>query len=154
VASSYWNMKERTTQVFIDGWYCTNDVCTFNTSGYYEYQGRIDDILKISGQWVSPAEIEDEVLKNKAVSEAAIVGVPNEDGLIRLALFIVVPGLSGPTEQFKKDLTSSLKANLSIYKCPRRIYFLDEMPLTATGKLQRFVLRDIAESRQVGTVIK
>ena len=154
VASSYWNMKERTIEVFKDGWYCTNDMCTFNTSGYYEYQGRVDDILKISGQWVSPAEIEGEVLKNKAVSDAAIVGVPNEDGLIRLALFIVVPGLSGPTEQFEKELTSLLKANLSIYKCPRRIYFLDEMPLTATGKLQRFVLRDIAESRQVGAVIK
>ena len=147
VASGYWKMKERTMEVFKEGWYCTNDMFVCNASGYYEYQGRIDDILKISGQWVSPAEIEEQVLKIKEISEAAVVGVLNDDGLIRLALFIVAPELTGPTEQFEMQLTSFLKANLSIYKCPRRIYFLEEMPLTATGKLQRFVLRNIAESR-------
>ncbi len=153
VASGYWNMKQRTSEVFKEGWYCTNDMFTFDDSGYYEYQGRVDDILKISGQWVSPAEIEEQVLKNKAVSEAAVVGVPNEDGLIRLALFIVVPELTNSAEEFEKELTAALKANLSVYKCPRRIYFLDEMPLTATGKLQRFVLRNLAESREVGATI-
>jgi len=146
-------MKQRTSEVFKEGWYCTNDMFTFDDSGYYEYQGRVDDILKVSGQWVSPAEIEEQVLKNKAVSEAAVVGVPNEDGLIRLALFIVVPELTNSAEEFEKELTAALKANLSVYKCPRRIYFLDEMPLTATGKLQRFVLRNLAESREVGATI-
>ena len=127
---------------------------TFDDLGYYEYQGRIDDILKISGQWVSPAEIESEVLKNKAVTEAAIVGVPNEDGLIRLALFIVAPELAVSKEDFERQLIASLRANLSIYKCPRRIYYLDEMPLTATGKLQRFVLRDKAESSQKAAILE
>ncbi|MEE2999527.1 MAG: benzoate-CoA ligase family protein [Pseudomonadota bacterium] len=154
VASGYWNMKKRTREVFKDGWYCTNDMFMFDDLGYYEYQGRIDDILKISGQWVSPAEIEAEVLKNKAVTEAAIVGVPNEDGLIRLALFIVTPKLAVPKEDFEKQLIASLRANLSIYKCPRSIYYLDEMPLTATGKLQRFVLRDKAESSQKAKILE
>ena len=149
VASGYWRMKERTMEVFKEGWYCTNDMFVFNSSGYYEYQGRIDDILKISGQWVSPAEIEEQVLKNQKISEAAVVGVPNEDGLIRLALFIVAPELTGSRKKFETQLILSLKANLSIYKCPRRVYFLEEMPLTATGKLQRFVLRNIAERRQM-----
>ena len=94
---------------------------------------------------MSPVEIEEEVLKHKAISEAAIVGIPNDDGLVRLALFIVVPELEGSKKLFEKELIKSLKANLSIYKCPRKIYFLDEMPLTATGKLQRFVLRDLVE---------
>jgi benzoate-CoA ligase len=145
VASGYWNMEKATKAVFKDGWYCTNDIFTFDTSGNYEYQGRIDDILKISGQWVSPIEIEKEVLKNKLISEAAVVGVPNQDGLVRLALFIVVPDLVGSTEMFEAELIGSLKANLSIYKCPRKIYFLEEMPVTATGKLQRFILRDRAK---------
>ena len=146
VASGYWNMEEATNEVFKDGWYCTNDMFTFDAYGHFEYHGRIDDILKISGQWVSPIEIEEEVLKNKLISEAAIVGVPNQDGLIRLALFIVVPELTESKETFEKELIGSLKTNLSIYKCPRKIYFLEEMPLTATGKLQRFVLRDLVKS--------
>ena len=145
IASGYWNMEQATSEVFKDGWYCTNDIFKFDTLGCFEYQGRIDDILKISGQWVSPVEIEEEVLKHKAISEAAIVGIPNDDGLVRLALFIVVPELEGSKKLFEKELIKSLKANLSIYKCPRQIYFLDEMPLTATGKLQRFVLRDLVE---------
>ena len=148
VASGYWNLKKKTREVFKDGWYCTNDMFTFDADGYYEYQGRADDMLKISGQWVSPAEIEEQVLKNKTVSEAAVVGVPNEDGLVRLALFLVAPEAKGATEDLEKELVDFLTANLSIYKCPRRMYFLDEMPLTATGKLQRFALRQMAENQQ------
>ena len=146
VAIGYWNMEQRTSKVFKDGWYCTNDMFTFDSEGYYEYQGRADDMLKISGQWVSPAEIEEQVLKHKDVYEAAVVGVPNEDGLIRLALFIVATKLADSTNKLEKEITEMLIQNLSIYKCPRRIHFLDEMPLTATGKLQRFVLRKMAEA--------
>ena len=139
-------MKKKTREVFKDGWYCTNDMFTFDEEGWYEYQGRADDMLKISGQWVSPSEIEDQVLKNDAVQEAAVVGVPNEDGLVRLALFMVAPDISGSTDALEQELTDSLTANLSIYKCPRRMFFVDEMPLTATGKLQRFALRQMAEN--------
>lgn len=147
VATGYWNMNKKTREVFKDGWYCTNDMFTFDEEGWYEYQGRSDDMLKISGQWVSPAEIEEQVLKNKAVSEAAVVGVPNEDGLVRLALFLVAPNIEGRTEQLEQEITESLTATLSIYKCPRRMYFIDEMPLTATGKLQRFALRQMIENQ-------
>lgn len=146
VASGYWNMKKKTREVFKDGWYCTNDMFTFDADGYYEYQGRADDMLKISGQWVSPAEIEEQVLGHKAVYEAAVVGVPNKDGLVRLALFIVAAELIKTTELVEQEITKILVANLSIYKCPRQIIFIDEMPLTATGKLQRFILRKMAEN--------
>jgi len=151
VASGYWNMEQKTHEVFKDGWYCTNDMFTFDADGYYEYQGRADDMLKISGQWVSPAEIEEQVLKNTAVSEAAVVGVPNEDGLVRLVLFLVASQPDDATAELEEELTGSLKSNLSIYKCPRRMYFLDEMPLTATGKLQRFALRQMVESQMAST---
>jgi len=150
LAQGYWNLDERSGAVFKDGWYCTNDMFCIDDAGFYEYQGRADDMLKISGQWVSPNEIEERVLANPLVDEAAVVGVPNEDGLIRLALFMVVPDAGADTAQFEKALQDDLNQNLSIYKCPRRLFYLDEMPLTATGKLQRFALRDIAINSDAG----
>ena len=90
------------------------------------------------------AEIEERVLANPRIDEAAVVGVPNEDGLIRLALFMVAPDVGADTAAFEKELRDELTQNLSIYKCPRRLFYLDEMPMTATGKLQRFALRDMA----------
>lgn len=143
VARGYWNLDARTEAVFQDGWYCTNDMFSVDADGFHEYQGRTDDMLKISGQWVSPNEIEEHVLANPKVSEAAVVGVANEDGLIRLALFMVAPEVGAEREEFEKALQDDLTAKLSIYKCPRRMYYVDAMPLTATGKLQRFALRDM-----------
>ena len=154
VAIGYWNMEQLTSKVFKEGWYCTNDMFAFDSDGYYEYQGRADDMLKISGQWVSPTEIEELVLKHKEVYEAAVVGVPNEDGLIRLVLFLVAAELADSNKKLEKEITEMLIGNLSIYKCPRRIYFLDEMPLTATGKLQRFVLRQMAEVKESSAAIQ
>ncbi|NQV56150.1 MAG: benzoate-CoA ligase family protein [Rhodospirillales bacterium] len=144
VAREYWNLDERSREVFQDGWYCTNDMFTRDANGWYEYHGRADDMLKISGQWVSPVEIEEHVLAYPGVSEAAVVGVPNEDGLIRLALFLVAPDIGDDLETFEKELRNKLVEELSIYKCPRRMYYVDAMPLTATGKLRRFALRDMA----------
>ncbi len=143
VALGYWNMEERTRAIFQDGWYCTNDIFTFDARGAYEYQGRADDMLKISGQWVSPAEIEEHVLRHPQVSEAAVVGIPNDDGLVRLALFLVAPRVSDKPS-FEAELQAQLIAALSIYKCPRRTFYVDSMPMTATGKLQRYALRQIA----------
>lgn len=146
VASGYWNLPERSRAVFQDGWYCTGDMFTVDADGWYEYQGRGDDMLKISGQWVSPSEIEEFVLKHPKVREAAVVGVPNADGLVRLALFLVAPDVAENREAFEQELQEQLIASLSIYKCPRRMYYVDAMPLTATGKLQRHALRQIALS--------
>ena len=148
VANGYWNLDAQTERVFKDRWYCTNDMFTFDADGFYEYQGRADDMLKISGQWVSPAEIEEHVLKHPKVSEAAVVGVPNDEGLVRLALFMVAPQISvqpvPERQMFEKELQDTLVASLSIYKCPRRVFYVDSMPVTATGKLQRYALRQIA----------
>jgi len=142
VAGGYWNLEERTEAVFKDGWYCTNDMFTVDEDGMYEHQGRADDMLKISGQWVSPTEIEEQVMLNPKVSEAAVVGIPNEDGLVRLALFLVAPDVTDDKDAFEKGLQDALIEKLSIYKCPRQIHYVDAMPLTATGKLQRFALRN------------
>lgn len=148
VAQGYWNLDDRTRAVFKSGWYCTSDVFIRDREGFYEYHGRGDDMLKISGQWVAPGEIETEVLKNPRVAEAAVVGVPNEDGLIRLALFMVGPDGASARSAVEQELTDHLTSTLSIYKCPRRMYFVDAMPQTATGKIQRFALRKLAEEHE------
>ena len=143
LASGYWNMEERTKAVFREDWYCTNDMFSVDEDGMYEHQGRADDMLKISGQWVSPSEIEEKVQQHPKVLEAAVVGIPNEDGLMRLALFVVAPEVGDNRKIFEKELKNSIIDHLSIYKCPRQIYYLDTMPLTATGKLKRFALRNL-----------
>jgi len=143
LAFGYQNMQEQSEKVFKQGWYCTNDMFKIDEEGMYEHQGRADDMLKISGQWVSPTEIEETVCLHAKVSEAGVVGVPDNDGLVRLALFIVAPNVGNDREIFEKELTALILTKLSIYKCPRAIYYLDAMPLTPTGKLKRFALREL-----------
>ena len=144
LADGYWRQEEKTKASFIDGWYCTGDVFIVDEDGNYYYQGRADDMLKISGQWVSPGEIEDHVLANPKVSEAAVIGVKNAEGFTRLALCLVPRDRKADVDVVQRELTKILTAKLSIYKCPRRFVFLNEMPHTASGKLQRFKLRQIA----------
>jgi len=144
LASGYWKQQEMTEAVFRDGWYCTGDVFICDADGHYFYQGRDDDMLKISGQWVSPAEIDEYVLRNPKVVEAATVGIKNEQGLVRLALCLVPERPDVDREALQAEITECLTDNLSVYKCPRRFVYLDEMPKTATGKIQRFKLRQYA----------
>ena len=149
LASGYWNQKEMTEAVFQDGWYCTGDVFICDADGHYFYQGRDDDMLKISGQWVSPAEIDEFVLRNPKVVEAATVGIKNEQDLVRLALCLVPERPDVDREALQAEITECLTNNLSVYKCPRRFVYLDEMPKTVTGKIQRFKLRQYAAD-QIG----
>jgi len=144
LAAGYWRQEDISRAAFVDGWYRTGDVFFFDQDGYYYYQGRSDDMLKISGQWVSPREIEDCVLGSPDVSEAAVVGVQNAEGFTRLALCLIPTDRNIDTSALQRQLSRILAAKLSIYKCPRRFVFLDEMPHTPSGKLQRYKLRQIA----------
>ncbi len=148
LADGYWRQDEKTGAAFKDGWYCTGDVFTRDAEGWYYHQGRTDDMLKISGQWVSPSEIEAQVLADPRITDAAVVGSPDRDGLVRLALFVVAPGADPGS--LEGEIQEALLANLSVYKCPRRIYFIEELPRTASGKVQRFMLRDMAGDLAVG----
>ncbi|MCW8835977.1 MAG: benzoate-CoA ligase family protein [Rhodospirillales bacterium] len=144
IAKGYWNNDEKTGEVFVDGWYCTRDMFAMDEDGYFHHQGRSDDMLKISGQWVSPSEIEEEVMLHPGVADAAVVGVPNSDGLIRLSLFMVPSDRDADQTALAAEVQEHLTATLSIYKCPRRVFPLDELPRTVTGKVQRFLLRQLA----------
>lgn len=97
-------------------------------------------MLKVSGQWVSPAEIEECVLTVPRVAEAAVVGSENEDGLTRATLFVVA-GNGVDTGILADSIRETLTSRLSVYKCPRNIHFLDAIPRTSTGKVQRYKLR-------------
>lgn len=147
LAAGYWRRSDDTSAAFEAGWYCTGDVFRRDAEGRFRHQGRADDMLKVSGQWVSPAEIEDIVLKHPEVAEAAVVGVEDSGGLIHLALCLAPSDPAVDRENLERELTRALRAELSIYKCPRRFVYLAELPRTATGKTQRFKLRAIAAER-------
>jgi benzoate-CoA ligase len=139
LASGYWRQPERTAAAFRDGWFRTGDVFVIGRDGWWRHQGRGDDLLKISGQWVSPSEIEECAASVPGVAEAVVVGMPDRDGLVRLAMFLVCP--EGGSEALKRTVQDKLLATLSRYKCPRNIVFVDVVPRTATGKVRRFRLR-------------
>lgn len=138
----YWNLPDTTAKALRDGWYYPGDMFSFDADGFWYHNGRADDMLKISGQWVSPAEIEGCAATVPGVAEAIVVAEPNADGLTRLALFIVPKDEWVNRRKLEEELTTTLRNTLSIYKCPRTIRFLDELPRTATGKVQKYRLRE------------
>ncbi len=150
----YWRQPERTAAAFRDGWFRTGDTFSVDTDGWWHYHGRSDDLLKISGQWVSPGEVEECAVQVPGILEAAAVGVENGDGLVRIALYLVPDGSTavGETQsELEVRVRRRLQSTLSIYKCPRAIRFIDALPRTATGKVQRYVLRQLAEREKAET---
>lgn len=148
----YWNQPEKTEAAFDGKWYRTGDMFTFDADGWWYHHGRGDEMLKISGQWVSPNEIEETALQMPELADAAVVGVPNAEGLVRTHMFVVTKGRAKPGQELEEDIGVWLRARLSIYKCPRAIRFVDEIPRTPTGKIQRFKLVERIKGEQKATV--
>ena len=148
-ASCYWNNTEKTQSTFVGEWVKTGDRFRQTADGDYVYCGRSDEMLKVSGIWVSPAEVESALVAHDAVLEAAVVGVADENDLIKPKAFVVLkPGIVSKP-QLEPDLKEFLKGRLAPYKCPRWIEFIDELPKTPTGKVRRNILRlDAAAARQ------
>ncbi|MBO0778540.1 MAG: benzoate-CoA ligase family protein, partial [Ktedonobacteraceae bacterium] len=109
--------------------------------GYFWYCGRADDMLRVGGQWVSPAEVEGALIEHPAVLEAAIVGVADQDDLIKPKAYVVLQSGQQPTDALAEELKAFVKAQLASFKAPRWVEFVSDLPKTATGKIQRFVLR-------------
>jgi benzoate-CoA ligase len=145
-AAYYWNNRERCRTTFMGPWTRTGDKYFEDEDGYYVYCGRSDDMMKVSGMYVSPAEVEAALIAHEDVLEAAVVGAPDDDGLIKPKAYVVVkPGIAAD-ENFARTLDGHSRNMLAPFKCPRWFFFLDELPKTATGKIQRFKLR--AQSQQ------
>jgi benzoate-CoA ligase len=141
----YWQQPDKTQSAFRDGWFRTGDVFVIDGDSWWYYQGRADDLLKISGQWVSPGEIEECASSVPGVADAVVVGAQDEDGLVRLNMFLVASAVGD--EHLKHRVQDKLLGTLSRYKCPRQIVFVDSIPRTATGKARRFKLRQWASAR-------
>jgi benzoate-CoA ligase len=140
-AAYYWNNRERCRATFMGEWTRTGDKYFEDEDGYYVYCGRSDDMLKVSGMYVSPAEVEAALIAHDNVLEAAVVGAPDENGLVRPKAFVVPkPGIRAD-EALARALQDHARALLAPFKCPRWYAFIDDLPKTATGKIQRFKLR-------------
>jgi len=139
----YWKQPDLTERALRNGWYFPGDMFHFDADGRWFHMGRADDMLKVSGQWVSPTEIEACALTVPDVLDAAVVGFPNEDELTRIALFVIPRNLDTDQAALSESLLATFKSTLSIYKCPRTIRFVAELPRTATGKTQRYRLREM-----------
>ena len=140
-AACYWNNREKTLATFVGAWTRAGDKYSVDKDGYYTYAGRSDDMLKVSGIYVSPFEVEAALATHPAVLEAAVVGEPDEEQLIKPKAYVVTkPGVPG-TPALAEELKVHVKSRLALYKYPRWVEFLPELPKTATGKIQRFKLR-------------
>ena len=137
----YWNKHEKTKDVINGHWIHTGDKYYEDVDGYFWYCGRSDDMLKVGGQWVSPVEVEGALISHAAVLEAAVVGDLDADELVKPKAYVVLNQGYEPSESMADDLKSFVKNKLAPFKYPRWIEFVDELPKTATGKIQRFKLR-------------
>ena len=138
----YWQIPDLTALVKQDGWVLTGDKFTRDADGYFHYSGRSDDMMKVSGMWVSPGEVENALLGHAAVAECAVVGRADALGLVRPVAFIVLrAGIVNPAGGLDSEINGWLRTRLPGFKCPHEFRFVSELPKTATGKIQRFLLR-------------
>ena len=144
-AMMYWGNRQKTRETFQGGWTKSGDKYIRNADGSYTYAGRSDDMLKVSGVYVSPFEVEATLVQHPAVLEAAVIGVQDAEGLTKTKAFVV---LKSGGEVTDAELKAFVKDKLAPYKYPRQIEFLGELPKTATGKIQRYKLRELEKARQ------
>src|ERR1700686_2044313 len=142
IAAYYWNKHEKTKDTMNGHWIHTGDKYYQDEEGFYWYGGRSDDMLKVSGQWVSPVEVEAALISHPAVLECAVVGDMDADKLIKPRAYVVLNTGYEASPALADELKAFVKQQLAAFKYPRWIYFVVELPKTATGKIQRFKLRE------------
>jgi 3-hydroxybenzoate/4-hydroxybenzoate---CoA ligase len=139
-ASGYANLPRESAEQFRDGWFCTRDLFMRDAAGYYIHHGRSDELVKIAGQWVQPGELEQAVALEPTIAEAACVPLADADGLERLALFVAATGDAG---EALRAASAACERALPLHKRPKWLRAVAELPRTATGKVQRYKLREI-----------
>ena len=146
IAAQYWNKHEKTKDTINGHWIHTGDKYYQDEDGYFWYAGRSDDMLKVSGQWVSPVEVEAALIAHPAVLESAVVGAMDADKLLKPKAYVVLNQGYEASDELANELKVFVKKRLAPFKYPRWVEFVAELPKTATGKIQRFKLR--AETRE------
>jgi len=140
-ALCYWNNVSKSRSTFRGEWMHTGDKYTQTEDGYYVYAGRSDDMIKAGGIYVSPMEVESVLISHPDVLEVAVVANQDVEGLVKPKAFIVLKSGRQASTTLADEIKAFVKERLASYKCPRWIEFMDDLPKTATGKLQRFKLR-------------
>jgi benzoate-CoA ligase family protein len=144
IASGYWNKHEQTKATFSGQWINTHDKFLVDEDGYFWYAGRTDDMMKVSGQAVWPADVEGILQGHPAVLESGVVGTADKDGLIKPVAYVVLKDRYKPSPELARELQDFVKKTTAPYKYPRAVVFVDNLPKTATGKIQRYKLRRLA----------
>ena len=139
--AGYWNQHEKTKATLYGPWIVTGDKYRQDEDGYFWYCGRSDDMLKVGGIWVSPVEVEAAIVRHPSVLEAAVVGREDADGLVKPAAFVVLKEPGAGSDALAEELQAFVKDRIAPYKYPRWVEFVPDLPKTATGKTQRFKLR-------------
>src|SRR5450759_3559417 len=141
--SLYWAQHEKSKRSVLGEWFFTGDRYRMDEGGYYWYEGRSDDMIKVSGLWVSPIEIESVLLEHPAVAESAVVGI-DVDGFTKIKAFVIIKGAAALDDSLVAELQEHCKSRLQRFQYPHLIDFVPELPKTATGKIQRYKLREPA----------
>jgi benzoate-CoA ligase len=139
----FWNQHDKTKATIEGEWIRTGDQFSQDADGYYWYAGRSDDMLKVGGIWVSPVEVENVLVEHPSVLECAITGRTDADGLVKPAAFVVLRAAADATDGLARELQQFVRGRAADYKRPRWVCFVPELPKTATGKIQRFKLRQV-----------
>lgn len=141
----YWANRDKSRATFLGDWLRSGDKYVVDADGYYCYAGRSDDMLKVSGQYVSPIEVENVMIEHPAVLECAVIGKTDAEGLVKTAAYVVLSKGQTASQGLVDDLKAFVKERLTPHKYPREFLFVADLPKTATGKIQRFKLRALQE---------
>jgi benzoate-CoA ligase len=137
----YWAQHEKSKRSILGEWFFTGDRYRVDKDGFYWYEGRSDDMIKVSGLWVSPIEIEAALLEHTAVAESAVVGV-SVDGFTKIKAFVIAKPEAIKGDTLVAELQEHCKSRLQRFQYPHLIEFVPELPKTVTGKIQRYKLRE------------
>ncbi|HEY6249803.1 MAG TPA: benzoate-CoA ligase family protein [Candidatus Angelobacter sp.] len=148
VCAGYWNQHEKTKETFQGHWLRTGDKYYRDRDGYYWYVGRSDDMMKVKGMWVSPVEVESTLLEHPSVQEAAVIGRDDKNQLLKPAAYVVLKNGEQSSPELSEELKKLLAQRLAPHKCPQSIEFISQLPKTATGKIQRYKLRQLVSARE------
>jgi benzoate-CoA ligase len=140
--TGYWNQHDKTKDTFLGHWFRTGDKYYQDGDGFFWYAGRGDDLFKVNGQWLCPTEVEAALISHPSVMEAAVIAREDADALLKPAAYVVLCSERAATSALGSELQKWVAEKLTWHKSPRWVEFLNELPKTATGKLQRFKLRE------------
>ena len=144
IAAGYWNKHDQTKQTFQGEWINTHDKFMLDQDGYFWYAGRSDDMMKVGGQAVWPTDVEGILHDHPAVLESGVAGVPDQNGLVKPHAFVVLKDDYRPSPELAEELQNFVKKTTAPHKYPRTVRFVESLPKTATGKIQRYKLREMA----------